>query len=177
MTLRFYIFFVLSLLLSVEGWSQLATNNKSRLDSLQKLKTVLRERNVVSSPLVGYAGGNSPYWHSFAFLTLLSNQAELLEMTHDKSPAVRLYGYIGLLHKKYVDTASVRKRLSSDTAQVVSFVSCVVDEITVAQGLEEIYNWYDEKRTAETIALIQTDQKYRTHLYRALIGWKPIKRR
>lgn len=172
-----FLLLLCSLIVPLEVLSQPGTKNRARVDSLQKLKDVIGKYNVVSPHMVGNVGGPSPYWHSFVLLTYLSSPTELLNMTYDRSPAVRLYGYIGLVHKKYADTTVVKNRLLLDTAIVLSFLSCVIDEITVAQGAEDICIWYDEERTAKAVTFIQTNNRYRSQLYRALVSGKPIKRR
>lgn len=152
------------------------SQDKTRQDSIAAIKAVLQKDNIVATQGVGYAGMPSRHWYSFAYLLLLCSDEELVQMTSDSSPAVRLYSYIALVHNKYNNLTAIKNRLSADTASLSSFEGCILDKTTVAKGLASISNWYNEKSTTATIASLQKDETYRHNLYGDIVNKKPIRR-
>jgi hypothetical protein len=163
------IFIICSLLLSLFSYSQ---QQAKRIDSIQKLKLILQTDNVVSTQNVGYAALPSKYWYAFAYLLLMSDNEELLAMTHDSTAAIRFYAYIGLIHNKYSDISMVKTRLMQDSAGFVTFIGCVISGTTIESGTKSIEDWYNEKSTLEVLTRLGKDKKYRMRLFRDLVNPK-----
>lgn len=167
--------YILTIAILVTSLSCLSQDN-TRLDSIAKIKGVLQKDNIVATQGVGYAGMPSRHWYSFAYLLWLCTDEELVQMTYDSSPAVRLYSYIALVHKKYSNLPTIEKRLSLDTAQLSSIEGCILDKTAVAKGVASINNWYHEKSTNAIIMILQKDAVYRMNLYGDIIDKKSIRR-
>jgi len=172
MTFCKYLLILAILAISVHCFSQ----DKTRTDSIVTLKAVLQQNNMVATQFVGNAGIPSRDWYCFAYLIYLCRNEELVQMTSDSSPAVRLYSYIALVHNKYTDLAPIKNRLSADTASLTSFQGCILESITVADGVASIDYWYHKESTITIIETLRKDEEYRNTLYIDIINKKPIRR-
>jgi hypothetical protein len=156
---------------SLSGVSQ----SKTRFDSIAAIKTVLQKDNIIATRGVGYASMPSRHWYSFAYLLSVSTDEELLQLTYDSTPAVRLYSYIALTHSKYSEIKLVKDRLSNDTSELSTFEGCIFGTTTVSNGISTISNWYNEKSTTAIVTSIQNDPAYRRQLFSDIIHKKKIR--
>jgi hypothetical protein len=148
---------------------------QSHADSLNTLKKIINRSTTVSAAGVGFAGAPAPAWYSFAYLVSIADTNELLAMTDDGNPALRLYAYTGLIHKKYNKIEDVKNKLLRDTAIVSIFSGCIIDRSTVAEALSGTAQWYYEPGLTNVIQAIRANKSFRNELFTSLAVGKQIK--
>jgi hypothetical protein len=148
----------------------------SHADSVNALKNIIGNSNTISSSAVGFAGSPSNTWYAFAYLTSIATEKELLEMTKDKNPVLKLYAYTALMHKNYKHINRVKKQLAKDDTEVKTLSGCIMGNTTVAKAAEDPGTWYYAGAIDEFEKAIKKDKKYKKELYTSLINNKPVKR-
>jgi hypothetical protein len=148
---------------------------RSHTDSVNALMNIIGNSNTITSSAVGFAGSPSNTWYAFAYLTSIATEKELLEMTKDKNPVLKLYAYTSLLHKNYKHIDKVKKQLSTDTTSVKTLSGCIMGNTTVAKAVEDPGTWYYSGSIDEFEKAIKKDKKYKKELYTALVNNKPVK--
>lgn len=148
----------------------------SHADSVHALKNIIGNSNTITSSAVGFAGSPSNTWYAFAYLTSIATEKELLEMTKDKNPVLKLYAYTALMHKNYKHINRVKRQLLKDDTEVKTLSGCIMGNTTVAKAVEDTGNWYYEGAIDEFEKAIRKDKKYKKELYASLINNKPVKR-
>lgn len=146
----------------------------SHADSVNALKNIIGNSNTITSSAVGLAGSPSNTWYAFAYLTSIATEKELLEMTKDKNPVLKLYTYTALMHKNSRHIDRVRRQLKKDTTQVKTLSGCIMGNTTVAKAMEDPGDWYYAGAIDEFQKAIRKDKKYKKELYSALINNKPV---
>jgi hypothetical protein len=147
----------------------------SHADSVKALKKIITASNTLASAGVGFAGTPSPSWYSFAYLVSIANTNELLDMSRDDNPALRLYAFTGLLYKNYKHIDEVKKRMNADTAIVSVLSGCIMSLTTVAKAASTV-EWYSPKGIEGFIQAVKTDKVYGNELFRSLVNNRSIKR-
>jgi hypothetical protein len=145
-------------------------------DSVNALKNIIGNSNTVSSSAVGFAGSPSNTWYAFAYLTTIATEKELLAMTEDKNPVLKLYAYTALVHKNYKRINRVKKQLSKDNTEVKTMSGCIIGTTTVAKAIEDTGEWYYAGSVEQFEKAIKKDKKYKKELYTALVNNTPVKR-
>ena len=148
----------------------------SHADSVNALKNIIGTSNTVTSSAVGFAGSPSNTWYAFAYLTGIATEKELLEMTKDKNPVLKLYAYTTLMHKNYKHIDRVKRQLMKDDTEVKTLSGCIMGNTTVAKAAEDPGHWYYAGAVDEFQKAIRKDKKYKKELYSSLISNKPVKR-
>jgi hypothetical protein len=166
---------VFILTVSFSSFGQEGKKN-THTDSVTILKNIIKESTTVSSSAVGFAGSPSRSWYSFAYLVSIATESELLAMTRDTNPALRLYAYTGLVHKKYKNIDQVTQRLSRDKAFVKTLSGCIMGTTSVDKALHNTGEWYYEPAVSDFIKILKAGNTYRSELFTALSLNKPIKR-
>jgi hypothetical protein len=165
---------VFILTISFSSFSQ--GEKRTHADSVSILKNIIKESATVSSSAVGFAGSPSRSWYGFAYLVSISIESELLAMTWDENPALRLYAYTGLVHKRYKNIDKVTQRLSRDKASVKTLSGCIMGTTTVNKALDNTGQWYHEEGITSFIDTLKKDKAYEGELFTALTLNKPIRR-
>jgi hypothetical protein len=70
---------------------------------------------------------------------------ELVEMVNDSSRYVRIYGYIGLLHRNYHGIEKVKRSLSKDAALIETINGCNAETMPIAKAVKNISKWHYRK--------------------------------
>lgn len=105
---------------------------KTRQDSINVLLTAIRKYNIFEPSWRGIAGTPSQQYYTFRFLEKLSTDAELLALTNDSIPCLRVYGYIALSARHYKQLGVIRNALLSDTSALSETRGCVTSATTVS---------------------------------------------
>ena len=149
--------------------------SKEHADSVNVLKNIIVKSNTINSSAVGFAGAPSNSWYAFAFLATIATERELLAMTTDRSPVLRLYAYTALLHRKSGDTARVVKKLSSDHSTVHTLSGCIMNETRVSEAVNDVGIWYYPEALDNFRSSLK-DKKYKHELFQSLKGGKAVQR-
>ena len=147
------------------------------MDSIHNVKYLIQKHNTVSSEGVGLLQSPSKYWYAFAYMLHLSTNEELEQMTHDESPALRIYSYAGLIYNKYSNLKNIKKRLHTDKESVNTFFGCISNkEMDVANCTKQFIKNYHENSIASILSILKNDEKYRNQLYDDLMNDRKIQR-
>jgi hypothetical protein len=146
----------------------------SHSDTIQILRNIIEKGEMFGS-IGGYEIAPIRQWYSFVYLFSMSTNTELLQMTKDTSPYLRLYAYMGLYHNKYLQIEQLQNILSHDSSKVSALEGCVLYETTVGRGVLAIRNWYGEKPMNAVLKALQADPIYKRYLFIALQKNKRIK--
>lgn len=169
---------ILFLTLFVSSLSNYSVNAQNRVDSLQNIKELIRKDNTVSSEGVGLFFTPSKYWYAFVYILYLATNEELEQMTSDKSQALRIYAYTGLLYNKYSDLKSIKKRLSKDRETVETFFGCISGlEMDVANCIKKLVKDHFRKESIDyLLSSLNNNEKYRNQLFDDLLNDRKITR-
>lgn len=154
--------------------AQAGNKPSSHLDSVNALKKVINESNTVHGMYGGFAATPTRAWASFAYLVNVARESELLSMTKGNNPALRLYAYTALVHRKYKNIDRVKHRLLMDKSEVSTLSGCIMSATTVAEAIDKTGLWYHEEGMNDFLKAIKKDKKYRNQVYAALINNTPL---
>lgn len=146
------------------------------MDSLENIRKLIKKHNTVSTVGIGYAGTPSKFWYAFAYMVYLSTEKELIEALEEKSPALKVYAYIGLVQNKYPDTTVFQNKLLQDNSELNSISGCILEETTVKECVLPYKKLYSPDLLHRIVAKLQSEEKYKNELYEDLIYEKQIKK-
>ena len=115
----------------------------SRSDSIEFVKTKLRESGQVTSYSTGIKAKVSLQYQRFIYLVGTLSDSELLELVSDSSACVRIYGYAGITHRKHAATGKIGEILKKDRTKVRFMFGCVAGTNTVASVAAQIDQFYN----------------------------------
>jgi len=124
----------------VVGWRD-DHHLKTRKDTINAIKDVMRERKTAESSGVGFMGTPSMQYYRFYFLTTICTTNDWLEMINDSSACVRYYSYQALKCKGYEKLDSIKNALKNDTTRIGYMETCVYGVTSVAGSLEKSAIW------------------------------------
>ncbi|HLY70150.1 MAG TPA: hypothetical protein VKR53_10515 [Puia sp.] len=106
------------LLVSVACLSQQEMVLRSRTDSIEYIKSRMREDGRVTTYAVGVHGNISVQYLRFLYLLQTLNLNESLELAKDSSACLRVYGYAALDYRHYKEIKKIKSLLMQDTSLV-----------------------------------------------------------
>ena len=66
-------------------------------------------------------------------------------MSNDTSRYLRIYGYIGLLHRNYPNLKKIKKMFSKDSAVINTASGCFSDTMTISEAVNNLHLWYERQ--------------------------------
>ena len=140
----------------------------SHSDSVNILKSVIRDKNILTYSVGGYGGSPMRPWYAFVFIISIADNYELLTMTRDSNACVKIYGYLGLYHNNYSNIHEITTILSDDTTTVNAIEGCMIFPTTVGRVISEINDWFFERSVDKLLRALYIDSAYRRnyHFYK-----------
>jgi hypothetical protein len=117
----------------------------SHQDTVKRLTDLIRSDQLLSTPAISMGGSPSKPFYRFIYLLSIINMDELVLMVSDTSRYLRIYGYIGLLHRKYPGLNKVKERLLRDSAYIETISGCNGGSMPIATSVKNIKLWYYRK--------------------------------
>ncbi len=140
------------------------------LDTTAALRAVLSERNRVASAYFGHAGSPSRLWNAFGLLLYRSAPDELVALSNSSHPAVRTWGYIGLLTRADRPYWYTLPRVRRDTAMVLYQDGCdVMDE-----SVRSVVGGFNVEMVIQLQKVLASDPRFRGRLYAAVLQEKAL---
>ena len=133
------------LICSLDSYCQGSAALKSHQDTVTRLTGLITADKLLSSPAVSVGGTPSKPFYRFIYLLSIIKTDELVTMVNDTSRYLRVYGYLGLLHRKHPNLNKIRQRLLKDTALIETISGCNAEMMTVAKAISSINSWYYKK--------------------------------
>lgn len=161
------IFLILSM--SLQAVAQDGATN-AREDTLLNIQEMIRRDGMVSTRFVGFAGAPSNQWHRVAYLLSIATPDELIDMANDRSPALRLAAYAGMLQGKHPGADEVRKELLRDSALVRTMAGCIVSDMSVQSIVKYMNSWFEPEQLSQEAAHLRNDVVYRHDQYLRISG-------
>ncbi|ANE51711.1 hypothetical protein [Flavisolibacter tropicus] len=146
--------FIVILLLCC-GHSSIAQNSaqlKSQADSVEYVKTKMRQLREVNSYAIGFAGQQSMQFQGFLFLLNTLDNEQWLKLTKDTSACLRAYAYAALVHNRHKGMTDVEKNFLKDSTQVPVMFGCIGGDMTVAALVANVSNFYNRKFVNQLLA-------------------------
>lgn len=140
-------------------------SNFTANDSLSALQLHICENNIVTSATVGIGNKPSMQWYALGYLLKLSSIEDLLQMLKAKCAVLKIYGYIGLVYKKYPTPDSLKNILDSDSSAITMLSGCIATNTTINKVINTTESWYTEPEIAKLLSNIANDTLYRKDLF------------
>jgi hypothetical protein len=136
--------FVFLLLFSVNKVdAQKAIVLKSHSDTIKQLYTLVNNDQLLSTSSISLGEPSKPFYRFYYLLSLIKPN-ELVQMTNDTSRYLRIYGYIGLLHKRHQTAKDVEQSLLQDTAIIRTMSGCILRQMSISDAVRQIERWYEK---------------------------------
>ena len=125
--------------------AQTDNSNKSIVDSIDIVKTLMRKDGSVTSYATGIGGTQSKQFQRFVYLVNYLNSDEFLQLTKDTSACLKIYAYAGLTYKRYKKIALIKTQLQNDSTLVPYMAGCLGGNVQTNAIISNLKQWYSNK--------------------------------
>ncbi len=125
--------------------SQDAATVASKKDTISILSGLIANDKLLSSGYTGLRASPSKPFARSIYLIALANDQELFSMTKDSSRYLRIYAYIGILHRSPEKEKKARRRLLRDKTIIETRSGCYGEDLTIAKAVKNMHLWYEKE--------------------------------
>jgi len=149
--------------LSVTTFAQNNTGVPSKRDSIESIKSVMRQTGKVTTMGIGPAALPSRQYSRFLFLLSCCNEYELYELATDTSANLRVYGLIGLLYLKSKRAKEIKAMLLQDNTISKVHYGCISDSWQIKKTVKELKYWYSKSHDVSIKNYLSRTQSFFTY--------------
>jgi len=138
---QFFLILFVAIAFSCGLKAQVGIQKPTLSDSIELVKSLMRKDGSVQSYAIYHGGHISNQFQRFIYLTNYLSVNEFLQLTTDTSACLRVYGYAGLIYKRYKKISSIKVQLEKDSTLVNYTVGCRSGDIKVCVVVAELHRW------------------------------------
>lgn len=131
--------------------AQADKSQKPPSDSIEVVKTLMRNDGSVTSYATGIGGTQSKQFQRFIYLVDHLNSDQLLELTRDTSTCLRIYAYAGLTYYRYKKIAAIKQQFQNDTTLIPYMAGCLGGNVRASAIISNLKQWYSRKTVAYSL--------------------------
>lgn len=123
--------------------SQVDYSAKTRVDTIELVKQLIRSNKHITSRSIGYNGEPSRQYYRFLLLLNSFNNPDHLKLTNDSSACLRFYANGCLLHNRCNNIKEIETLIKKDTTLIPVYFAERKGNYTAKEIIKRYNDWYN----------------------------------